>query len=361
MKIYAILILLVALISIIVFAKYYFSRLGEAVNKEISNSYYYHARKDIVIYAPNGNWFELGYVELDADKDSFRPIAEEYGKDNKSIFWRGKKQEVDYATFSVDEDFIARDSIHVYGTTDDYGKPVMAVIEGADPKTYHLFDTGIESWNRYWHRDGAHYFYMNSMIDADYKTFRRINNTLALDTNSIYVIVHNTLGNLQAKDTQTVIKKHNNPQGEVKVLNNDYALIGSSLILSNWKTEFAIIPFPTVDTVTIIDDRNICINNQLVSDGKLYSEIDVASFKVIGRDYFKDKSHVYFDGQPIIDCDPETFEVVSEDYSKDSQHVFYKTQKLAMASPATFRYNYATDEGIDGKMKFKDGKLITKE
>lgn len=362
MKTFVILVVLIAGIGIgiAVLVKYYIFRLGKAVNKEISNSYYYHSKKDIVVYSPDGNWFELGYVEMKADKNSFMPIADEFGKDKSAVFWRGIIQDVDYTTFSVDEDFIARDSMRVYSSI-GYGEQLM-VIEGANPKTYHLFDTGVDSWNRYWNRDDGHYFYIDRMIDADYNTFKRINNTLAIDTNSIYVITsENPSDGLQSKNIQAAAKKHINPQGEVKVLNGDYALIGHSVVLSNWKTEFAIIPFHSIDTMRVIDERNIIVNNQLISDGKVYDKIDVATFKAFHRDYFNDKNNVYYDGQQIEGANVETFEVVFEEYSKDGQHVYYKTEIVAKASPTSFKYDYATGKGKDGDLNFKDGKLVAKE
>ncbi len=355
-----IVIILLAISSIVVVAKYTVFRLGKAVNEKISDSYYYHSIKNIIVYAPAGNWFELDYVELEADKDSFQPIAKEFGKDDASVFWRGKKQAVDYTTFTVDKDRIARDAMHVY-STNGYGKK-LSIIEGANPKTYHRFDTGVEDWNRYWGRDDAHYFYLDKIVDADYHSFKRINNSIAIDTNSVYAIINKQVSDsLKVTEIQEVVRKVAIPQGTAKAINGDYALIGNAIILSNWKTEFVLIPFTHIDSMRVIDERNIVVNNQLISDGKLYPEIDVVTFTILQRDYFKDKNQVYFDGQRIEHADPKTFEILNEDYSKDNQHVFYKNQKVEQASPATFTYDFATGLGTDGNKKFKEGKLTKTE
>ena len=355
-----IVIILLVITSIVVAAKYTVFRLGKAVNEKISDSYYYHSIKNIIVYAPAGNWFELDYVELESDKNSFQPISRDFGKDQTSVFWKGKKQEVDFATFTVDKDEIARDDKHVYSSS-GYDKK-LKIIQGANPKTYQRFDTGVDSWNRYWARDDAHYFYLDKMVDADYPSFKRINNSIAIDTNSVYAIINKQVSDsLHVKEIREVVRKVSIPKGTVKAINSDYALIGNSVILSNWKTEFAIIPFTHIDSIHVIDERNIVVNNQLISDGKLYPEIDVATFTILQRDYSKDKNHVYFDGLLIEYADPKTFEILHDDYAKDQQHVFYKNQKVEQASPASFVYDYATGLGTDGKKKFKQGKLTKTE
>ena len=358
--VFVIVILLMAAAGIVVLAKYTVFRLGKVVNEKISNSYYYHSIKNIIVYAPAGYWFELDYVELEADKNSFQPIATDFGKDNASVFWKGKKQEVDHATFHVDKEGIAMDSKHVYSML-GFTKQLM-VIEGANPKTYHQFDTGVDNWNRYWTRDDTHYFYLDKLIDVDYNSFKRINNTIAIDTNSVYSIVNKQVeDSLHVEEILEVVKKVTLPDGTAKAINSDYALIGSAVILSNWKTEFAIIPFHHIDSIRVLDDRNIVVNNQLISDGKLYSEIEVATLAILHRDYFKDKYQVSFDGQLIESANPTRFEILSEDYAKDNQHVFYKNKKVENASPSTFTFDYATGLGSDGNKKFKEGKLISSQ
>jgi DKNYY family len=343
--------------GIVVAAKYYLFRLGKAVNAEVSNSYFYHSIKNIIVYAPNGNWFELDYVELDADKDSFEPLARDFGKDNKSIFWQGKRQDVHYATFYIDADGVARDSNHVYSTGG--WQKQLAVVPIANPQTYHRFDTGIENWNRYWYRDDKYYFYENKVIEADYKTFKRINHTIAVDTNSIFAVINKQVEDSSGvKEVREVVRKSSVLSGTVQAVNDDYARIGNTIILSNWNNEFSILPFDKINSLKIIDERNIVVNDQLISDGKIIPEIDIPTFTVLHRDYFRDKNIVFHNGSVIPGALVASFEILSEDYSKDSHAVFYKNQKVEDASPATFQY-YNADLGVDGTKRFKAGKLIT--
>ncbi len=345
-------------VGIIVLAKYYVFRLGKAVNAEISNSYFYHSMKNIIVYAPDGNWFELDYVELEADRDSFVPLDRDFGKDNKSIFWKGKKQDVEYGTFFIDADGIPKDGNHVYSTLG--WQKQLSVIEGANPKMYQRFDTGIDNWNRYWARDDAHYFYLDKKIDADYQSFRRINQTIAIDTNSIFAVIHKQLeDSIHVEEIREVVKKSVMLKGTIQSINENYAQIGNSIVLSNWKNEFAIIPFEAIRSTKVIDERNIFVDDQLISDGKLIQGVDIASFVVLQRDFFKDKNNAYYDAEIITGANATSFVILSDDYSKDSKHVFYKTKLVENASAQSFKYDYTTDLGTDGVKKFKAGKLIT--
>lgn len=356
--IYLLSILFAVGVGIVVIAKYYVFRLGKAVNEQISNSYFYHSIKNIIVYAPDGNWFELGYVELEADKDSFVPLAREFGKDNTSIFWKGEKQDVEYGAFYIDADGIPKDSKHVYSTLG--WQKQLSVIPEANPQTYQRFDTEIDSWNRYWARDDAHYFYLDKKIDADYKSFKRINHTIAIDTNSIFAIVDKQLEDGgRVVEIREVIRKSAILNGAIKSINADYAQIGNSIVLSNWKNEFAVVPFETINSTKVIDERNIVVNDQLISDGKLIQGIDIPSFVVLQRDYFKDKDNAYYDAEIIPGANATNFEILSEDYSKDSKHVFYKNNLVENASAQSFTYDYATNVGTDGTKKFKAGKLVT--
>ncbi|MBK8289621.1 MAG: DKNYY domain-containing protein [Flammeovirgaceae bacterium] len=335
--------------------KYYVIRLGEAVDKEVSKSYYFHAIKKKIVYAPMSNWFELGYTELDADPTSFKVLAEEFGKDKNSIFWKGVKQPVDFSSFYVDEN-IPKDNQHVYtknSTTD-----LLTIIKGADPATYKRFDTGVDTWDRYWFRDYKHYFYEDTKLEVDYQSFKRINNTLAVDTNFVYAIINTQTEN--GLTNRGVIKKVGRMAGVIKVINSSYAFIGNTVILSNWKNEFNSIAFDKIESLAVLDDRNITINKILIHDGKIFPDVDVESLVLLDRDYFKDKTSAYCDGQLIPNAQASSFELVSDDYSRDSENVFFKTTQLSGVVAKDFRYDYATNIGTDGTSTFKDGKLVTR-
>jgi hypothetical protein len=330
--------------------KGFFYRIGKPVNAALSDSYYHHAWKKKIVHSPMGNWFELGYHETEADPGTFTVITRDYGKDHQFIYWKGYKQEVDYTTFHVDAERIPKDSVHVY--FDRHLDDTLKVIEGGEPQTYRLYKAGSRAYYEYWYRDATSFFIEGKKLNVDGKTFTRINSTLALDTNQIYVIL--------TKDGRTEVKqKLNRPEGNADSLSENYARIGNMILHSNWKNEFARINFTHIDSIRLLNERTIAVNGQLINDGLLIPEADVVTWQDIGRDHFKDKKNVYFDGVKIEAADPLTFEVVYEAYSKDRQRVFYKEKILAGANPSSFVYQFNTGIATDGELLFKDGVLVT--
>ncbi|NOS93858.1 MAG: hypothetical protein HOP30_18225 [Cyclobacteriaceae bacterium] len=356
MKIFMLIIALFG-IFIIVSVFLFFYRIGKPVNLAASDSYYHHAWKNKIIYSPMGNWFELGYTITDADPTTFTVLNREFGKDKEAIFWKGIKQSVDYATFVIDDDGIAKDVNHVYYFRSFGGE--LTVVAGADPKTYQPDSLPNETSGQKWHRDHQSVFLYGKRIDADGKTFSRINETLAYDSLSLYSIVTNyQSGSGTAEDHTHVIRLNQKPTDTPIAINRNYARMGNAVLLSNWKTDFVMLSFDAIDTIQVVDERNIIVNTQLVSDGKLMSAVDVNSLQIIDRDFMKDQNAVYYEKELIANADATSFEVVSEFYSKDKQHVFYKNILLPNVNPKSFTIDYGSNIATDGKISFKDGVVV---
>lgn len=304
-----------------------------------------------------GNWFELGYTEMEADPNTFVVLSRDFGKDKQRIFWKGKAQPVDHKSFRIDEQDIPKDAIHVYYIP-GYGNE-LSIVEGANPDTYQVFKLENETYSQQWAKDHQFVFLYGKKVDADGKTFVRINQSLAVDSLYLYTIVYDyNAGSGSAEDNTKVIRKKERPTGAVESINDYYARIGNVIILSNWKNEFSQLNFQKIDTISALNERNIIVNTVLVSDGKLMPEVDVTSLEIIDRDFLKDKNAVYYDTEKIREAEPATFSTISEVYAKDQLHVFYKTQLLLNANPASFTVNYATGIASDGKLSFKDGVLV---
>lgn len=344
------LVIVVVVVAVLVFSFYcFFNRLGELVNAAHSDSYYHHARKKLIVYSPMGNWFELGYYETEADPESFTVISREYGKDKKRIFWKGKAQPVDYRTFYIDEEGVPKDALHVY--YEKKYQDTLAVIPSADPETYRCYKEGTEANYEYLHQD-KNFFYLNgNKIEVDRKTFVRLNLTLGVDKNHVYAIVNR----------RAVIPKLDTPPGDAAVISDNYARIGNAIIFSNWKTDFSVVNFPTIDSVHVLNDRNISVNGQLVRDGAHIPSVDLSTWEEMGPDHFKDRNSVYFEGLKIDQANAATFKVVAEGYGKDDQHVFYQDKKLNGADPVSFKYEFSTALATDGKLFFKNGEAIDRK
>lgn len=350
----------VSILMLLVFFgfKYYILRIGEPVNLKVSNSYFHHSIKNIIVYSPMGNWFELGYVESDADVDSFQPINENFGKDKNGIFWRGTRQNVDYKTFEIDSDGVVKDKNHVYSLE---GKKyeLLEIIEKADPKTYQLLDPNIKEYNRnYWFKDANSVFYQSKRVEADPKTFKPINDAIAVDAQFIYAIVTNRGEGDGMVEVNEVIRKHKIISGEIHAVSESYAQIGNSIVSAFTKAEFELHTFESITKTKKINYWKIIVNETLINKGIAYPEIDVATFEELDYDFSKDKNYVYYDCKKIDGAILSSFEILSDGYSKDEKKVYYMNAIVKGANPKTFIETETADVWVDGAGKYKKGKLM---
>lgn len=344
----------IALIVLVIVVVRYFNRIGNAVDKTISDSYYHHQHKNKIIYSPMGNWFELGYKELNADPSTFIVLARDYGKDKNNIYWKGVVQTVDHGSFVIDEHGTPKDALHVY--YDRGYQPQLAIIADADPESFKPYKLPQENYNQQWARDNKAIYLYGRKVNVDAKTFMRINQSFAADSQAIYAIVYDNRLQTGTGETNTnVVRQAQRPLGNPESINDFYVRFGNTLMHSSWKNPFSSIEFDVIDTITLINERNIVVNNVLISDGKTMKGVDVNTVEIINRDLIKDKTNVYFDKEKIEGADASTIVSVSEFYSKDKNSVYYKTKRLNGTTPATFTINYATNVASDGKHSFKDG------
>lgn len=335
-----------------------FMRVGKPVNAALSDSYYHHRWKNVIIYSPMGNWFELGYRELEADPETFTVFSREFAKDKQQVYWKDKIQNVDHASFTIDEQGTPRDAQHVYYHY-DYGDS-LHIIKNADALTYETYKPIKQEWSYYaWGRDKNAIFLNGNKLDVDRGTFTVLNATLAIDSANIYVIYRDYSQVGGARAEVQVLKKAAHPGTEPKVISENYVQFGNALVLSNWKVDFSMLMFDKIEAIKIIDERNVVVNETiLVSDGERIDGVDIESLEILNRDFIKDKQYVFYDRKKITGADVASFTPVYEEYSKDKTHVFYKDQTLTGANPATFTFDYATNIASDGKLRFKDGVVI---
>lgn len=349
-------IFVLAIGSLVIFVMSYSSRLGKPVNETLSDSYYYHATKNLIIYSPMGNTFELGYFEMEADSASFVVVARDFGKDNQSVYWKGHRTQADPVSFVVDSNHIPKDKLHVY-FPDKYATSIF-VIDGADPATYQMLPILNDRFYNYWAVDATSFFLDGRKVEVDRASFVRLSASIAKDTSFVYSIEPSDSISVGSPGATILVRREKKPEGEPIVINESHVQFGNSIIYVGWKNKFALLEFDKINSIRFVDERNIWVDNILVSDGKKKEGVDEASLEIIRKDFFKDKSSVYYDGEKITLANPQTFEVVYEDYSKDNQYVFYKLEVLEGVNPNTFTYKFASGIATDGKLKYRDGQLV---
>lgn len=338
--------------------RYFLFKIGDPVNIKISDSYYHHYRKNLIVYSPMGNWFELGYFELDADVESFQPINTDFGRDKNSIFWKGRKQAVDYATFQIDASGIIKDKNHVY-TTNGKEYNFLEIIEGADTKTYQLLDPSLPQHKRQsWFRDINAVYYKNKKIQGDPETFKPLNDAIAIDSQYIYSIVNQRGEGMYVLDVDEVIQKHKMIEGEIHVINDTYVRIGNAIITAFTKEEFTLYTFETIKSIKTIDYFTIVVNDILIYKGIQCPEVDNETFEALEYGFSKDKENIYYNGKKIAGASVSGFEIISPDYCKDGRNVYYKDTVVKEANPKTFKSTSENEIWEDGKNKYKNGKII---
>lgn len=350
-------IILALIIFVILAIRYFLFKIGKPVNLKVSNSYFHHYRKKLIVYSPMGNWFELGYFESVADVATFQPLNQDFGKDKNSVFWKGRKQLVDYDTFEID-DFIIKDKNQVYNVNGQKFDE-LEIIDNADPKTYQLLDSSIENYQRKnWFKDANAVYYKNKKIEGDPETFKPLNDAIAVDANFIYAIITYRGEGIEMLEVNQVIQKHKRIDGEIKPINETYVQIGNSIVSAFTKSEFELHTFDSIVTVKSIDYWKIIVNNILINKGIQRPEIDVESFEDLDHNFSKDKDSIYFDCEKIAQADNSSFKIISNEYSKDAKHVYFKNSIVAGANPDTFKA--ASEYGIweDGQNRYKDGQII---
>lgn len=341
--------LLLAFTPLFNFLQSCISPLGQCIDPTVSDSYYYSKSSEKeVIYSPMGNWFELGKTKFTTDATTFKPLSREIGKDKNHIYYESYIQpHIDYHSFQI-EGLILRDKHHVYYKPTDYTHKLM-VVEDANPKTFETILLSAKHYYPWWAKDDQHYFLNYKKVKVDYATFRFLNPDLVADRQHLYLVETDTL-KIKADIT-----------APLEQLDQNYTRMGNTLFYQHPTHGFASIAFDNINSIKIIDDEYILVNNTPILKGAyLQTKVDTESFETFpdwNYIYARDKNHVYYEGEIIQEADVNSFEVVGFRYAKDNKHVYYEKHIVPGAQPKSF---YLKDDitPTDGKNVYHQGKPV---
>ncbi|TDQ27519.1 DKNYY domain-containing protein [Tenacibaculum caenipelagi] len=307
------------------------------VDKSVSDSYYYSKSKSNICYSPMGNWFELGNTKLNADVKSFKVLGREFGKDKNHVYYKSHiiDNEVDIATFYVDKDnYICFDKNNVYVAFNylpyDFNKANQEKnhlwkVAKANPETFQKIDYD-------WSKDDNHFFYNYVPIDADYTSFKVLNENFAKDKNKVYSLKTYELLPALTIDPATTKKINDRYIADKNNIYDFQEYQNSELVDS-----LISIPHQNIDDLKILEDKFLLFDNNVIYDGVKIKNVDVSSFQIIQFPYSKDKNHVFYYGDIIEKADPKTFSILETSfYAKDKNHVFVYGKLLKEADVATF-------------------------
>lgn len=301
------------------------SPLGNTVDKDVSDSFYFNKSKTDVIYSPMGNWFELEASKIGADVESFVVLNKHIAKDKNRVYYKStyvNLPELDVSEFRAEQTYamlnIGFDEKNVYLFTRDYTSKETAVkiIPEADPHTFKTSDFE-------WAKDKNHYYHRFSPVNVDYESFARINERFHLDKKQAYYHAYDTFSAFEV-DVAT---------------------------------------FKKLDDAYAYDQNNVYYFAEFVQDRaqNLLQRIpnpDSRTIKIIDQYHLKAGDKVYYQGFEITGADLNSFEIISESYSKDQQHVYYNGVLLEGADPKSFQYDGKTFYYKDKDRSYFQGKPV---
>ncbi|MCX2680460.1 DKNYY domain-containing protein [Galbibacter sp. EGI 63066] len=307
------------------------------VDESVSDSYYYSKNKKEIYYCQMGNWFELGETKLNADAETFKVLALDFGKDKNHLYFKENviDEEVDVASFSVVETIgYCIDKEHVYIPYDytpykyEYGNrrdKHLWKIEKANPKTFEKIDSD-------WSKDDKHYYYDYHLINVDYSSFEVLNKSFAKDKDTVYQLKNPTLLPTPAIDPATA-----------KTLNDRYISDKNNIydfqeyVDGERVDSLTAFSYKNLDGLKILKDEYLVLDDKVIYDGFEIGTVDIPSFQVVHESYAKDKERVFYLGKMIENADPNTFEIFETPYfSKDKNHVYVDGKILKEADVETF-------------------------
>ena len=224
---------------------------GIKVESKLSDSYFYQPVSFLIIYSPNGNWFELDYRILSTTPWSFKVLSEDVGKNNNAVFYKYHKQTTgDIESFTVTSKVI-KDKNFVYTVSESKFIP----IEGADPKTFIYLEPN--SVNQIvWGKDKSRYYFHDTPVSVDYNTFEFINDQYFYDKDSIY------------RTYNTRIEGIDISHGNLIPISESYSKNKDTIFYFGYD-RYLKFPIFSSDSIFIISETTIRIGDKTINDGNI--------------------------------------------------------------------------------------------
>ncbi len=312
--------ILLGFAALVIFGIYRLThRFGGLINKGKSSSYFYTKKRDGLLFCQNGNWFSLGEVKMDADKESFLVLSEYYSKDKNNAYYRNKKilAPLDLATFEVKEDYIPVDKNNVYTfkAYDEIGEEndeILVIVQEADPKTYKSLDYN-------WDMDRNHVFLHNKATkELDVGSFKILGSHFCEDKNAVYYY-----------NSETGITKTDANPEETEALDDNYICDHNTVYYYNddtfsEKEKLIVLPYKERKNVKLYNVFYLRIDDAIYFQTKLVLGTDISSFETFDYRYAKNNTHVYYDGKIMEMVDVSTFKKNKDDFSFSDKNHTYK-------------------------------------
>ncbi|MDW7691008.1 DKNYY domain-containing protein [Flammeovirgaceae bacterium SG7u.111] len=354
--------LLLGMISLIGRA---FSPFAGAVDKELSDNYYFSRNKQAIRYSPMGNWFELGNAKMDADPNSFKVLARNFAKDKDHLYYKSSiiDQEADKESLRVVDDYYCLDKNHVYVPAEYVYSPFDEPDENPDPKAkLHRIEkanpTTYEPINDDWAKDDRHFFYRHKFVDVEYESFEIINKNFCKDSKCVWMQNDNDL-----------IASDIDPSATRKL---NKSLIADQLHIYDFKmyvenelaNKLFAYAYEDLSSFEDLDEDYFIFDDKVVYQNNYLEGAHAATFEVMDPTYYaRDKNHIYYAGLPMEHVDIESFELFEYAcYAKDKNHIYAEGKILKEADLATF--GPLNDDSLiykDKNHQYRGNEILAKE
>jgi hypothetical protein len=331
------------------------SPLGEPVQKEISDSYYYTKKGDGIMYSQMGNWFELGKKRIEeADVSTFEVLSIYVAKDAHNAYYRGKRleQKIDIPTFRVKQDNLIMNHYPV-DKNNVYHFPIndeAKILPQADPETFVQTELA-------WGMDKERVYYNDKVTPLNRNSFELLNEQFCKDDSNLYAYSYLFgLTRVQADiaKLQKVDKKLVRDQTHV------YAQYPPYMSKNNGNSIHTI-PYDNISSLRWLNHDFFELDDQVYFHGFLLEGIKSPNYEIIDYVYILSDSLVYFKDQRIKEADAASFIHVGRDYSKDKNHVYYMHEIQQEADANSFRAVEKRPYFRDDSRYFNEGKEIEKQ
>lgn len=314
------------------------SPLGDHVDGNLSDQYYYDQNKEVILYCKAGMWPDFDASNIKADVKTFKVLSGNFGKDKDNIFFQNviiNDERIDKESFNVVANYLSsgvcRDKKNVF-IIDNTGE-VVKVIKDVDTKTYVVKEMLVDNVIL-WAKDKNNYYYKGSPVDVDYSTFKIQNSSFCIDANRVYYCSVNKIKPFKADMNSLKVFAYK------YMYDKDYVY---------WYVDYKYDVYGDEESAELID---------LLIKIKYK---DVNSLREIASSYIKIDNTIYCQGFKMKEIDVNSYEFVSQYYIKDKDHVFYLGNVIPKADAASFE---AHREGMGWKDKnnyYRYGKVIEKD
>ncbi|MGB0777408.1 MAG: DKNYY domain-containing protein [Flavobacteriaceae bacterium] len=296
------------------------------VNPEVSDSYFVSVFGKIT-YLPKGNWFELRAQECNADVNSFQVLSQTVAKDKTHVYVEGLIQnDIDVHQFVFKKN-VFRDNNYVYSLgrgilipvpvenpeTFEYLANSKKWAKDSD-HYYHIYkkqNVDFDSFkiiNDFFTYDkDSIYVYLNKRLsgfDRQTDTIARINRFYIHDSQTVYYL--NTYS-----DTINQIKFDHILKTEQ--ISGLHIRINDQIIYKEKVIKKGILDVASFETIGGLHNEKYSKDkNNVYFEDNIIPNADPLSFKVLGFKVGKDDNHVFFKTKIVENIDSQSFHAVSE-------------------------------------------------